>query len=220
MSTQPAHAMIPQAEPPKDPSELTEAYRDARAVFILVAGLLASWELIGISLEPKPNWGFEIESATKAGLPILLIFVIFLGYIMNITWTHCNPESRKHAAPNRTPRTAHRIALIAIAIAIIQYLLHNQIAAYIARHQRQAFAVAAVLAFGLAVGSVGEILHAAATTPKMLKWLLITTILLAVSYGFQAVERRSYSLVFAAFPGTICAWLLYYIRWRTKATKA
>lgn len=212
--------MIPQAEPPKDPSELTEAYRDARIYYILLAGLLACWELIGISLEAKPNWGFEIESAPKWLLLILLISVIFCGYRMNIQWMRCNPESRKHAAPNRTPRAAHRIALVAVAIAIIQYAIHTQIVGYVAHHPRQALVVAAVVTFAAATKGVGEMLAMGTTTPKALKWILISTILLAVGSGLEAVNRQSYSLLFVTFPGAISALILSRSRWNTKPTKA
>lgn len=139
MSTQPAPALVPQPEPtpapPKEIPELTDAYRKAHKSYVLASGLLAAWELIGISLKTGEKWGIELKSPTAVPL-ILFVLVIYSGYKMTIEWMQCNPDRQKHPAAKWDYRIAHGIAFSAIAISTVQYLLHIQLADFLGRHQR------------------------------------------------------------------------------------
>ncbi|HEY6252257.1 MAG TPA: hypothetical protein VI685_20060 [Candidatus Angelobacter sp.] len=126
MSAQPAPALIPQPEPPKEIPELTDAYRKVHKNYVLASGLLASWELIGITIQTKEKWGLELKS--PAAVPIILFsLVIYFGYKTWIEWWQCNPERKKHLAAKWDYRIAHAIALIAMGISTVQYLLRIQI---------------------------------------------------------------------------------------------
>jgi len=41
---------------------LPEAYRKAHKSYVLASGLLASWELLGITLQIKEKWGIKLKS--------------------------------------------------------------------------------------------------------------------------------------------------------------
>lgn len=116
---------IPNTEDHKR-SELTEAYRKAYKSYILASGLLAAWELIGVTLDTREKWGIELKSPSAAPL-ILLTLVLYSGYKMEIEWLQCEPGSRAHPAAKLDFVVTHGIALTAIAIAIMQYLWRIQI---------------------------------------------------------------------------------------------
>lgn len=133
MSPQPARALVSQPELQKEIPELTDAYRKAHKSYVLASGLLASWELIGITLQTKEKWGIELKSPTAVPL-ILFVLVIYSGYKTSIEWWQCNPERKQHPAAKWDYRVAHGIAFIAIVISIVQALLHIQILDVLARH--------------------------------------------------------------------------------------
>src|SRR5437016_8414800 len=72
MSTAPVltKASEPVPAPVKEIPSLSDAYRKAHKSYVLVAGLLASWELIGITLNTKEKWGVELKS--PAAVPLIL----------------------------------------------------------------------------------------------------------------------------------------------------
>ncbi len=117
------------AEPtaPKRFPPVTDAYRKAHKNYVLVSGLLASWELIGISLSTKEKWGIELKSPTAVPL-ILFTLIFYSGYKMTIEWLQCDAERRKNKAAKVDYGSAHLIAVAAIGISIVQYLAHIRIA--------------------------------------------------------------------------------------------
>lgn len=231
MSTQPGPASVPQPETLKHAPAITDAYLNARANYLTWASLLAFWELIGISLTRK-NWSFEIESPPKWVAPMLFIVVIYCGYKMTSEWMLCNPECRMRLAPKWNLRTAHGIALIAITISIIQYLLHIHIADYITHHQVGAFVVIAVVM--TAVGAVPiysmhtvEIKDDDPETQRPLealgisrRSLLALALSPAVLSCIETAGNGSLSLFFVSLPMAIGAWIIYRNRKKTEATKA
>jgi hypothetical protein len=101
---------------------------------VVASGLLASWELIGITLQTKEKWGIELKS--PAGVPLILfVLVLYSGYKLLIEWTQCDAERRKHLAAKVDYWVAHGIALIAIAISIVQYMTRIQIIDFLNKAQ-------------------------------------------------------------------------------------
>ena len=76
MSPQAAPAPESKPTPPKEIPQVTDAYRKAHKNYVLVAGLLASWELIGVTLNTKDKWGVEFKS--PAAVPLILFTLVFL----------------------------------------------------------------------------------------------------------------------------------------------
>lgn len=142
MSTQAAPALEPTQS--KEVPQLTDAYRKAHKSYVMSSGLLASWELIGITLTTKERWGIELKSPSAVPL-ILFTLVFYSGYKLTIEWLQCDPERRKNAAAKLDYVTAHVMALAAIAISVVQYLLRIQIVDAL-KHE-QAIAVLVGLAF-------------------------------------------------------------------------
>jgi hypothetical protein len=64
----------PSAEDHKQAAQLTGEYRKAQKSYVLASGLLAAWELIGITLDTKEKWGVELKSS--AGLPLILFALV------------------------------------------------------------------------------------------------------------------------------------------------
>lgn len=124
MSTQ--IAPIPEPPQPKEIPQLTDAYRKAHKGYVLTSGLLASWELIGISLDMKGKWGIEFQSPKAIPL-ILVILVLYCGYKVIIEWLQCDRERRGHPAAKLDYVIAHVIGFGAITILVLQYLLRIQI---------------------------------------------------------------------------------------------
>lgn len=135
MSTQPVQAKEP--EIPKQIPELTDAYRKAHKNYVLVAGLLASWELIGIDPEKLgEKWGVVLKS--PSGVPfILFTLLLYCGYKVMVEWAQCDPERRKITPVKVDYRIAHLIAFVAVAIGVVQYLARVRIADVISRHSSQ-----------------------------------------------------------------------------------
>lgn len=123
MSSQPTLSAEPQRSP-REVSQLTDPYRKAHKLYVLFSGLLASWELIGISLDTKDKWGIELKSPKAVPL-ILLTLMLYSGYRTIIEWLQCGPERNKVARLDYW--VAHSIALGAIIISVVQYLTKIQI---------------------------------------------------------------------------------------------
>lgn len=156
MSSQPGPALVPQPEPPKEIPELTDAYRKAHKSYVLASGLLASWELIGITIQTKEKWGIELKSPAAVPL-ILFTLVIYSGYKTTIEWWQCNPDRKKHPAAKWDYRIAHTIASAAIVISFIQYLLHIQIVDVLVHHRLRTLIVTVFIGAGLATAALGKI---------------------------------------------------------------
>lgn len=108
----------------KDLSQLTDAYRKAHKAYVLASGLLASWELIGITLDTKGKWGIELKSPNAVPL-ILFTLVFYSGYKMIIEWLQCETGGNKVAKFDYW--IAHMIAFSATLISVVQYLTKIQI---------------------------------------------------------------------------------------------
>ena len=150
MSSQPTSSPEPEHSP-KDVPQLTEAYRKAHKAYVLASGLLASWELIGITLDTKGKWGIELKSPNALPL-ILFTLVIYSGYKMIIEWLQCDAEGNKVAKLDYL--IAHSIALSAILISGIQYLAKIQIVDFLSRpfaSPEQRVPMEQILFFGIVV---------------------------------------------------------------------
>ncbi len=123
MSSQPA--LSPETVS-KEVPQLTEAYRKAHKAYVLASGLLASWELIGITLDTKDKWGIDLKSPRAVPL-ILFTLVFYSGYKMIIEWLQCDAERRRNKVAKLDYGIAHSIALAAIGISVVQYLAKIQI---------------------------------------------------------------------------------------------
>lgn len=129
MSSHPSPLPEPQRSP-TDVPQLTDAYRKAHKAYVLASGLLASWELIGITLDTKDKWGIELKSPKAVPL-ILFTLVFYSGYKMIIEWLQCDAERNKVAKLDYW--IAHSLALGAILISVIQYLAKIQIVDFLGR---------------------------------------------------------------------------------------
>src|SRR5437016_12653472 len=110
MSTAPVltKASEPVPAPVKEIPSLSDAYRKAHKSYVLVSGLLASWELIGITLQTKEKWGIELKS--PAAVPLILFTLVFYsGYKLIVEWEQCDAERRKHRAAKIDYVVAHLI---------------------------------------------------------------------------------------------------------------
>lgn len=133
MSTQAAPAPEPEPTPPKEVPQSTDAYRKAHKSYVLAAGLLASWELIGITLDTKEKWGIELKSPKAVPL-ILFTLVFYSAYKMTIEWLQCDSERRRNKAARLDFWIAHLIALTAVGISVFQYLARIQIVDWLNKH--------------------------------------------------------------------------------------
>lgn len=121
---------VPETEVPKPKRipDLSGSYRKAHKNYVLVAGLLASWELIGIDPEKLgEKWGVVLKS--PRGVPLILFTLLaYCGYKAMVEWAQCNPDRRKITAAKVDYRIAHLIAIGAVAIGLIQYLARIRVA--------------------------------------------------------------------------------------------
>jgi hypothetical protein len=121
MSAAPIRTPESDPAPVREIPALTDAYRKAHKSYVLFAGLLASWELIGITINTKEKWGVELKS--PAAIPLILFTLVFYsGYKMTIEWLQCDAERRKHFAARTDYWVAHAIAIVAVGISVVQYL--------------------------------------------------------------------------------------------------
>ena len=128
MSTQADPVRIPEPNKVEQASvpDLTDSYRKAHKGYVLAAGLLASWELLGVTLQTKEKWGIELKSPNA--VPLILFTVMFYsGYKMTIEWLQCDPERRRNKLAKLDYLIAHVIAAMATVIGIVQYLWRIQI---------------------------------------------------------------------------------------------
>jgi hypothetical protein len=131
-------ASSPKPQPESDGLDvipaLTDTYQKAHKSYVLASGLLLSWVLIGISLETKEKWGITLKSPNAVPL-ILLALVFYSGYRLIIEWAQCDPRRKNIRAAKLDNLVAHFIALSALVIAFIQYLLRIQIVDVARTHQ-------------------------------------------------------------------------------------
>ena len=179
MSSQPAPALVPQPEPPKEIPELTDAYRKAHKSYVLASGLLAAWELIGISLKTEDKWGIVVQSPKAVPL-ILFTLVIYSGYKTAIEWMQCNPERKKHPAAKWDYRIAHLIGFIAVGILAVQSLLRIQIVDVLGRHENLLGLTAGVVYLLLLIFSESR-------KAKTKNWAPALLVLTAILYGLYSL---------------------------------
>ena len=92
-----------------------------------------SWELIGVTLQTKERWGIDLKSPNAVPL-ILFTLMIYSGYKMTVEWLQCNLERRQNKAARVDYLVTHLIAVLALAISIIQYLARIQIVDVLSQH--------------------------------------------------------------------------------------
>lgn len=118
--------MSPEPTPVKEIPQVTDAYRKAHKTYVLAAGLLASWELIGITLDTKEKWGIELKSPTAVPF-ILFTLVFYSAYKITVEWWQCDGERRKDRIARLDYIVAHLIGAVAVGISVVQYLTRVQI---------------------------------------------------------------------------------------------
>jgi hypothetical protein len=128
MSTPPAEPKEPESKilhttrvPP-----LTGSYEKAHKSYVLFSALLASWQIIGITLETKEKWGLTFKSPNAVPL-VLVSLVVYFGYKVTIERMQVEEGRRQNIAAAIDFRVAHALAVVALGITGIQYLLHVQI---------------------------------------------------------------------------------------------
>jgi uncharacterized membrane protein len=112
--------------------EVTKAYQTAHKNYVLVAALLGSWQLLGITVETKDKWGITLKSPSAVPL-ILFALVVYFGYKVTIEWLQCDERRRKNPAALLDFRIAHIIAVVSISISLVQYVLQRQLLDVLAR---------------------------------------------------------------------------------------
>jgi hypothetical protein len=225
MSSQPTRS--PESErSPKDVSQLTDAYRKAHKAYVLASALLASWELIGITLDTKDKWGIELKSPNAVPL-ILFTLVFYSGYKMVIEWLQCEAEGNKVASLDYW--IAHLIALSAILISVVQYLAKIQIVDFLGRpfyRPEQSVPVEQILFLGIAVSVAVGIGGIGAW--KNFGWLKRIITILSIPIGLYLVmallgavggHRRYWTALAAIALGAILALLLRFLLSRTQAAE-
>lgn len=105
---------------------LTGSYEKAHKSYVLFSALLASWQIIGITLETKEKWGVTFKSPNAVPL-VLVSLVVYFGYKVTIEWVQVEEGRRNNIAAAIDFRVAHALAVVALGITFIQYLLHVQI---------------------------------------------------------------------------------------------
>ena len=133
MSTRPAMSPDAGATPTREVPQVTDAYRKAHKAYVLVSGMLASWELIGITLDTKGKWGIELKSPNAVPL-ILFTLLFYSGYKMTVEWLQCDSARRKDRIARLDFWVAHFIALTAIVIPIFQFFARIRIADWLTGH--------------------------------------------------------------------------------------
>lgn len=133
MSTGPTMSPDTHSTPSEEIPQPTDAYRKAHKSYVLVSGLLASWELIGVIVDTKGRWGIELKSPKAVPL-ILFTLVFYSGYKMTVEWLQCVPARRKETIARVDFWVAHFIAFTAILIGVVQFLARIQIVDWLNRH--------------------------------------------------------------------------------------
>lgn len=100
---------------------------------MLTAALLGSWQLLGITIDTKEKWGISVKSPSAVPV-ILFVLLVYFGYKVTIEWIQCDSGRKMHPAALLDFRIAHVIAVVAVLIAIIQYVLQRQLFDVIASH--------------------------------------------------------------------------------------
>lgn len=126
----------PEGKATPTPGSLSDAYRKVHKSYALVSGLLASWSLIGITLETKEKWGFTLKSPN--GVPLILVaLVLYYGYRLVIEWVQIDATGRANWAARLDYRVSHSLGLIALAIPAVQFLIRRQIVDVISNMYRK-----------------------------------------------------------------------------------
>lgn len=146
---------------PEEVAQLADAYRKAHKAYVLASSLLASWELIGISLDTKEKWGIELKSPNAIPL-ILFTLVIYFGYKLIIEW-QLQHDTAKNRVAELDYRVAHSIAAAAILVCVIQHVADIQIVDLLSQplylpeqrlYVRYIFFLAIIVSVAVSVGGI------------------------------------------------------------------
>lgn len=216
MSSQPTSSPEPE-QSPKGVPQLTDAYRKAHKAYVLASGLLASWELIGITLDTKGKWGIELKSPNAVPL-ILFTLVIYSGYKMTIEWLQC--EAKENRVAKLDYLIAHSIAVSAILISVMQYLAKIQIVDFLSGPIEQILFFGIVVSVAICVGGI--------RAWKNFGWLKRIMTILSIPSGVYVVmallgavpgQRRYWTALAAVALGSILALLPRFLISRTQAAE-
>jgi hypothetical protein len=107
MSSKPAPALDiePKASPGTTVPPVTDSYQKAYKSYLLFSALLASWQIIGITIETKDRWGITLKSPSAVPL-VLVCLVLYFGYKVTIEWMQVE-DGRRH---NIAAATDFRVA--------------------------------------------------------------------------------------------------------------
>lgn len=109
--------------------DFTKEYFNARKQYGLFSALLLAWELIGIDVPDAPMESLKITFKSPQAVPYVLIALVFyFAYRFIVEWFQSNPKKRELRVSRVDFWVAHWIAIVALAIVVIQLVSKTQIA--------------------------------------------------------------------------------------------
>jgi hypothetical protein len=171
---------------------VTEAYQKAHKNYVLFSALLASWQLIGITLETKERWGISFKSPNAVPL-MLIALMVYFGYKTTIEWYQCEPSRREHLAALIDYRIGHSIAIIALMIAAFQYVVRAQLVDVVARHVPELSIWLGLLVFADVLLSMAIKARRSKKLPwKGMFWALLVFLAMTVLTVVEFLKHGSY----------------------------
>ena len=136
MATSPTPKLEPAPEPQPHRSKyskVTPEYRKAHKNYVLIAGMLASWELIGIEVNTQDKWGIKLLSPRAVPL-ILFTLLVYSCYKVIIEWNIEDDPRPKSKKARIDYWVSHAIGASAVSIGAIQAILKIRLADFITAH--------------------------------------------------------------------------------------
>ena len=104
-----------------DVREPSENYRKAHRSYMLAAGILGAWEIIGVSVEPTGTVAGVLEVLVKLETPeaIVWVFVLVLAYLaihFEFSWRQQSDAVRAFKPSAREHWATHGLAGLALAV--------------------------------------------------------------------------------------------------------
>jgi hypothetical protein len=124
---------ITDATKDKTPPPLTEAYQKARAHYAVAAGLLLSWDLVGLTIEATQEVaGVKIQMAAPQAAPFAILAVMLYCSIRTaIEWYQCDPVRRRLPWPQVDVTLGHALGVAAISLFAFQRLATVSVGQYL-----------------------------------------------------------------------------------------
>ena len=129
-------------------AKVSAEYRKAHKNYVLVAAVLASWELIGINLNTKEKWGIEFVSPKAVPL-ILFTLLVYCAYKTVIEWNLEDDPKPKSRRARIDYWVAHAIAASAVLIGVVQAMLKVRVADVVTGYMAMLYFMAFIIGFGV-----------------------------------------------------------------------